>query len=329
MPPKKKRKKINPTKIPSRYIVTLPVEAESINEIMRFGNDELGFRALKQKWGRIGTQYFKEQIDKGYIPAYFKTPISIKVWIYFKTQRNRDKDNYFFMAKGIIDSMNRLEMFEDDSAEFVDFDGIVFRQDDQRPRIEIEINLRTKKQKNLAISSVELMDAADMALSVMPELKKMFNSEFWETEDRDRKHVVLGIYMSYPTALRPTIAQMAKQLDVNPLTILRWKKLRIVREVALQFVKHHFAYDVPDVIEAMKQRAISGDPTSAKLFMGWVTDWKPELSPTTNINVSLTQSEVESIISNLESKNVKEQRTTESVKVVGGRKKLSSNKDVV
>src|SRR5680860_111467 len=123
----------------NQYDIIIPVEPNSINEIVSFGSQFSDIRSLKKKWQEIATFYLQEKIDSGDLPEFFTGIIGIRFFIYFEKRRKRDEDNYYLMCKGIVDSMVELGLVEDDNSEIVKFDGIRCYIDRDQPRVLISI----------------------------------------------------------------------------------------------------------------------------------------------------------------------------------------------
>lgn len=79
-------------------------------------------------------------------------------------------------------------------------------------------------------------------------------------------------YLSIPKAFRQmSLKIFARQvLGVSEPTVHSWKKDRNVILSVQKTIKNKFANDIPDVLMALKDNAIAGDPRSAKLFLDYV-----------------------------------------------------------
>jgi len=288
------------------YIITIPVEAESINDVVREGGGFVGLRTLREKWSKIAEHSLIEAIDESTIPPKFTEPISVRVTFYFKADRTRDGDNYYLVVKSFLDAMTRAGIIEDDSSEFVDFDGMRFRKSTHSPRIEVEITLRNEPKEIVKIEKVSI------AKSITEDIRNHIGPEY---EDMSLGKIKLAAYLSLPKALRPSKVDIAKELKIHNMTLYRWEKDFLVEKLALRFAQNLFAYDLPDVIESQKLNALAGNPTSAKIFIDFVQNKNNEQEAKNIFLLNLTKDEVDSLLTNLESKHAKDPKVIEGVEV--------------
>lgn len=110
-------------------------------------------------------------------------------------------------------------------------------------------------------------------------------------------------YLMLPKALRPHRNFLMAKFGIAESTYyycLRSQKFNAARR---EFTKQFYKDDIPDVLMAMKDEAISGNPVAAKLFLEYVDDWNrdprsidPEAPTTINVN------ETKTIVYNLQQK---------------------------
>lgn len=122
-----------------KWNLLIPFGAESINSVMGFGVETAGVTALKHRWENLARTYIMRKLDERELPEAFPFPVRLTFHCYFAKRRVRDEDNYFVMAKGIGDAFTALGLLRDDNQTFVNFGGINFSQDIDRPRVLVEI----------------------------------------------------------------------------------------------------------------------------------------------------------------------------------------------
>lgn len=124
---------------PRRWQLLIPFGAESINSVMGFGVETAGITALKHRWENLARTYLVRMLDERALPERFPFPVRLTFRCFFSKRRVHDDDNYFVMAKGIGDAFTALGLIRDDSHTFVNFGGIDFHLDRERPRVVVEI----------------------------------------------------------------------------------------------------------------------------------------------------------------------------------------------
>lgn len=137
----------------NEYKLVIPYAPDSINQVITYGKKEGDIVMLKHKWQKVAHTIIEQAIwDEG-LPTKFKGRIAVFFKLYFKTERQRDGDNYAAMCKGIIDAFVQKRMIKDDSAEYVDDDGRRLRVDAERPRVEVYI-----REKITALNLISIKD---------------------------------------------------------------------------------------------------------------------------------------------------------------------------
>lgn len=118
----------------------------------------------------------------------------------------------------------------------------------------------------------------------------------------DANKLKLVEYLSLPKAMRPmSLKAFAGQiLGVSEPTIHAWKKETAVVMSVRKTIENRFADDIPDVLLALKNNAIAGNPRAARLFLEYVDPgYNQETVPPPK---EYTKQEVDEIIKNLEKK---------------------------
>ena len=88
----------------------------------------------------------------------------------------------------------------------------------------------------------------------------------------DANRLKLAEYLAIPKSLRPmTLKAFAKEvLRVSEPTIHAWKKMPEVMSLVRKTIENSFADDIPDVLLALRDGAIAGNPRAAKLFLEYI-----------------------------------------------------------
>lgn len=82
--------------------------------------------------------------------------------------------------------------------------------------------------------------------------------------------------MILPKALRPHYKQIYGELGIGEryyYILLQSPRLNNARQ---ELVKQYYMDDLPDILQAMKYEAISGNERAARLFLEFVADFKKE-----------------------------------------------------
>jgi|GEM_PF-6619597 len=87
----------------------------------------------------------------------------------------------------------------------------------------------------------------------------------------DANKLRLVEYLSLPKSCRPmSLKAFAKQLGISEPTIHAWKKEPDIVALVKKTIENKFIDDVPDVLLALRDSAIAGNPKAAKLFLDYV-----------------------------------------------------------
>jgi len=139
----------------NRYQIVVPYAPDSINQVMTYGKEQGDILVLKHKWQKIAHTVIERNINEGLLPVKFNGRIAVFFKLYFRTNRERDGDNYAAMCKGIIDAFVQKRMIRDDSSDFIDDDGRRLRIDPDRPRVEVYIKEKIADRQLVTIKNYE------------------------------------------------------------------------------------------------------------------------------------------------------------------------------
>jgi len=118
----------------------------------------------------------------------------------------------------------------------------------------------------------------------------------------DANKLKLVEYLSLPKAHRSmSLKAFARQiLGISEPTIHAWKKEAAVVMSVKRTIENRFADDIPDVLLALKNNAIAGNPRAARLFLDYVAPgYNQEVAPPPK---EYTKQELDEIIRDLEKK---------------------------
>lgn len=139
----------------NNYKLVIPYAPDSINQVVTYGKKEGDILSLKHKWQKVTHTIVDQALWDGGLPSKFKGRISVFFKLYFKTERQRDGDNYAAMCKGIIDAFVQKRLIVDDNSEYVDDDGRRLRIDPERPRVEVYIREKIPGNELIKIKPYE------------------------------------------------------------------------------------------------------------------------------------------------------------------------------
>lgn len=112
-------------------------------------------------------------------------------------------------------------------------------------------------------------------------------------------------YFALPKAYRPTQLEIASELGVTQATIWAWQKNSRVQSLSRELMKRYFFNDLPDILEAMKVKALQGSESAARLVIEYIEDFMGTKNSTVNItqnNVYISKKDVELRIAQLRNK---------------------------
>lgn len=113
----------------------------------------------------------------------------------------------------------------------------------------------------------------------------------------DANKLKLVEYLSLPKSCRPmSLKAFAGQLGISEPTIHAWKKERGVVLSVKKTIENKFADDIPDVLMALRDSAIAGNPRAAKLFLDYVSnDMQDDSLPREEMSKEAAKMEIEKI----------------------------------
>lgn len=132
--------------------IILPYSPESINSVISYGVFGRGIVELKKRWQDIAKQYIADAVQEGILPERIRQMAIFRFKMYFEKRIKRDEDNYFVIAKAIIDEFVNQGIIEDDSSEYCHFAGSYLFCDKERPRVEIEVEERVDEDSLVQIT---------------------------------------------------------------------------------------------------------------------------------------------------------------------------------
>lgn len=97
------------------------------------------------------------------------------------------------------------------------------------------------------------------------DLAKKYELEEW--------HMELMNMVMLPKALRPSKAYILGKLNIKEATYYHWLRHPRFNNARREFVKQYYKDDIPDVLLALKDEAVSGNVIAAKLFLEYVDDF--------------------------------------------------------
>lgn len=104
--------------------------------------------------------------------------------------------------------------------------------------------------------------------TISKSLAKKYQLEEWHIE-------LLNIVM-LPKAFRPNKWQIMARLEITERVYYYWIRHPKFNDARREFVKQYFKDDIPDILMALKDEAIAGNPVAAKLFLEYVDDFNNE-----------------------------------------------------
>lgn len=121
----------------------------------------------------------------------------------------------------------------------------------------------------------------------------------------DPRQIELMNFVMLPKAFRPHRKEIIARLGITEPTYYHWIRHPRFNDARREFVKQYYKDDIPDILMALKDEAIAGNPVAAKLFLEYVDDFnKDERKSGNNPDDSpgLLKTEVKIIINQLTQK---------------------------
>lgn len=116
----------------------------------------------------------------------------------------------------------------------------------------------------------------------------------------DANKLKLIEYLALPKAFRPmSLKAFAKEvLGVSEPTIHAWKNEQDVAFSVRKTINNRFADDIPDVLMALRDNAMAGNPGAARLFLEYVNDRSPSEErdmPRPRLSIKEVKEEIEKL----------------------------------
>lgn len=88
------------------------------------------------------------------------------------------------------------------------------------------------------------------------------------------KHIELAKIAMLPKALRPSRHKTRARLDISDSAYYYWMRHPAVLKVKRILTKRYFQDDIPDIVQALRDEAVSGNERAAKVFLEYVDEWE-------------------------------------------------------
>lgn len=79
-----------------------------------------------------------------------------------------------------------------------------------------------------------------------------------------------------PKALRPNKHITRGELGITENQYYYWLRHPMILKAKRILTKRYFQDDIPDILQAMRDEAISGNPKAAELFLKYVDEWQAD-----------------------------------------------------
>lgn len=89
-------------------------------------------------------------------------------------------------------------------------------------------------------------------------------------------HIELAKIAMLPKALRPSRHKIKARLNISDSAYYYWMRHPVVLKVKRILTKRYFQDDIPDIIQALRDEAVSGNERAAKVFLDYVDEWQQE-----------------------------------------------------
>jgi hypothetical protein len=80
----------------------------------------------------------------------------------------------------------------------------------------------------------------------------------------------------FPKAMRPSRFEFMGRYNISEFQYYYWLRHPVVLRVKKILTKRYFHDDIPDILQAMRDEALSGNERAAKLFLEYVDEWKAD-----------------------------------------------------
>ncbi len=128
------------------------------------------------------------------------------------------------------------------------------------------------------------------------------NSDIAPNSIMDANKAKLVDFLAIPKACRPMpLKAFAKVLGVSEPTVHAWKKQPEVIAAIRNMIRRRFANDIPDVLLALRDSALSGNPSAAKYFIEYV---ESGIEDPRQPEDEITKEEVQRVLREFRRKNI-------------------------
>jgi len=79
-----------------------------------------------------------------------------------------------------------------------------------------------------------------------------------------------------PKALRPSPPITMGKLGITKMQYYYWLRHPMILKAKRLLTKRYFQDDIPDILQAMRDEALSGNPRAAEIFLEYVDEWKQD-----------------------------------------------------
>jgi len=97
-----------------------------------------------------------------------------------------------------------------------------------------------------------------------------------EYPDMTEWQMELARIAMFPKAMRPSRFEFMGKHNISEFQYYYWLRHPVVLRVKKILTKRYFHDDIPDILQAMRDEAISGNERAAKLFLEYVDEWKAD-----------------------------------------------------
>jgi len=97
-----------------------------------------------------------------------------------------------------------------------------------------------------------------------------------EYPDFEDWQIALAKIAMLPKALRPPRHETMGKYNITKPQYYYWLSHPIVLRIKRILTKRYFSNDIPDIIQALRDEAISGNERAAKVFLEYVDEWNAE-----------------------------------------------------
>lgn len=109
----------------------------------------------------------------------------------------------------------------------------------------------------------------------------------------------------YPKALRPARSLTMGRLGITRSQYDYWLRHPVILKAKAVLTKRYFQDDIPDILQAMRDEAISGNVKAAEVFLKYVDEWQAEEEAQREVKKEvMTKVAVQELLDNFRKKKV-------------------------